>query len=140
MNKLKETTPPKDLTLGGRVRWARAQAGMTGVKLANLAGIDARSIGTLERRGTNTSIHLPIIAEILGCDLVWLSRGVGEPFPTGVAKNISPESKAIINKDLEELYERAVEAGITPEKYQEIIKNALELGLLQAIHQKSKEN
>lgn len=73
-------------TLRDRLTWARAQksardgAEFTQEDLAAKAGVSQGNIAHLESGRTQTSRKITEIAEALGVDVVWLSKGKGEPF------------------------------------------------------------
>lgn len=74
-------------TLKDRLKFARKNAGLSQVELAERVGIKQASISEIERGLTRSSGHLVKIAQACGVDPVWLSEGVR---PAGQA-NVNPQ-------------------------------------------------
>jgi transcriptional regulator with XRE-family HTH domain len=83
------------LTLAGRLKWLRRQAGLTQTRLAALCGVTKAYISRLEsgQRRTPSQTFLLACASALSVPLDWLQRGTGPvplarpPGPTATSRD-----------------------------------------------------
>ncbi|KVE27757.1 hypothetical protein WI93_12040 [Burkholderia vietnamiensis] len=66
-------------TLADRLKWARAEAGLSQEALGDKAGVSQSTIGNLEAGTRHSARRLPQIAAALGVSALWLAEGKGAP-------------------------------------------------------------
>ena len=65
--------------LSTRLKWARAQRGLTQVQLAKLAGLQQTDVSKIERGATRKTSSILALARALQYDPHWLDTGEGTP-------------------------------------------------------------
>lgn len=72
-----DTDPPDLTTVKGRLKYARGTRGWSQTQLAEKAGVAQSTVGNIEYGRSISRGSLPLLADALGFNLLWLRDGKG---------------------------------------------------------------
>ena len=79
-------------TIGGRVAYMLSLIGISGRELARRAGISQSIVSKIVNDEQDSTRYLPELAEVLGCRLAWLARGVGSVTDVSDSDKVAADS------------------------------------------------